>query len=133
MFDKETLAISFDALLSHKLRTLLTMLGVIFGVGAVIAMLSIGEGAKQEALEQISILGINNIIVQAKVPDESMSSDIGIAKSAGLSIADGENILQFDALFKNFGFLSLIIARKFSFPILLSGSKMGCAINAPVL
>lgn len=101
MFDKQTFAISIDALLSHKLRTLLTMLGVIFGVGAVIAMLSIGEGAKQEALEQISILGINNIIVQAKVPDASMSSDMGIAKSAGLSIADGENILQFEGLFSN--------------------------------
>lgn len=101
MFDKQTFAISIDALLSHKLRTLLTMLGVIFGVGAVIAMLSIGEGAKQEALEQISILGINNIIVQAKVPDASLSSDIGLAKSDGLSIADGENILQFRSLFKN--------------------------------
>jgi len=42
------------------------MLGVIFGVAAVIAMLSIGEGAKQEALEQISILGINNIIVNSQ-------------------------------------------------------------------
>ncbi len=101
MFDKQTLAISIDALLSHKLRTLLTMLGVIFGVGAVIAMLSIGEGAKQEALEQISILGINNIIVQAKIPDASLSSDMGLARSAGLSIADGENILQFNSIFKN--------------------------------
>ncbi len=101
MFDKETLAISFNALLAHKLRTLLTMLGVISGVGAVIAMLSIGEGAKQEALEQISILGINNIIVQAKIPDAGLSSDMGLARSSGLSIADGENILQFDALFKN--------------------------------
>ncbi len=101
MFDKQTFAISIDALLSHKLRTLLTMLGVIFGVGAVIAMLSIGEGAKQEALEQISILGINNIIVQAKIPDASLSSDLGLSKSSGLSIADGENILKFDALFKN--------------------------------
>ena len=101
MFDKQTLAISFDALLAHKLRTLLTMLGVIFGVGAVIAMLSIGEGAKQEALEQISILGINNIIVQAKVPDAGLSSDLGLAKSDGLSIADGENILTFPSLFKN--------------------------------
>jgi len=52
--------VSFDSLVAHRLRTSLTMLGVIFGVGAVIAMLSIGEGAKREALEQISILGINN-------------------------------------------------------------------------
>ena len=93
--------ISFDSLLSHKLRTFLTMLGVIFGVGAVISMLSIGEGAKREALEQISILGINNIIIKAKVPDESLGSDRGIARSPGLSLADGENISEFDNLVAN--------------------------------
>ena len=60
------LQISFDSLTAHRLRTFLTMLGVIFGVGAVVGMLSIGEGAKQEALKQIEILGINNIIVNNK-------------------------------------------------------------------
>ena len=50
---RETVALSLVGLTSHKLRTLLTMLGIIFGVAAVIAMLSIGEGAKQESLEQI--------------------------------------------------------------------------------
>jgi len=53
---------------AHKLRTALTMLGVIFGVAAVVSMLSIGEGAKREAMEQISVLGVNNIIVKAKIP-----------------------------------------------------------------
>lgn len=101
MVDKQTFSISFDALIAHKLRSFLTMLGVIFGVGAVIAMLSIGEGAKQEVLEQISILGINNIIVKAKVPDESLSSDMGIARSPGLSLADRENINQFPELIGN--------------------------------
>lgn len=98
MIDKQTLAISFEALIAHKLRTFLTMLGVIFGVGAVIAMLSIGEGAKEEVLEQISILGINNIIINAKVPDENLSSDMAVQKSPGLSIADGQNIKQFSSL-----------------------------------
>ncbi|MEC9377791.1 MAG: ABC transporter permease, partial [Candidatus Latescibacterota bacterium] len=46
------------------------MLGIIFGVGAVISMLSIGEGAKQEALDQISQMGIHNIIVQHWNPEE---------------------------------------------------------------
>ncbi|MEW5993147.1 MAG: ABC transporter permease, partial [Candidatus Zixiibacteriota bacterium] len=63
--------------------------------GAVIAMLSIGEGAKQEALEQISILGINNIIINAKQPEEGLSEDIGLARSPGLSLADGRNIARF--------------------------------------
>lgn len=93
--------ISFDALAAHKLRTSLTMLGVIFGVGAVIAMLSIGEGAKQEVLQQISLLGINNVIVTAKPPDESLSSDVGIARSPGLSLDDGANIAEFRTLISN--------------------------------
>jgi len=95
---RRTFQISFDALAAHKLRTFLTMLGVIFGVGAVIAMLSIGEGAKREALEQISILGINNVIVNAKVPDEGLSSDRGLARSPGLTLADGENIASFEKM-----------------------------------
>lgn len=51
-------------LLSHKMRSMLTMLGVIFGVAAVIAMVSIGEGAKQEALDQIRLMGTNVVHVK---------------------------------------------------------------------
>lgn len=47
----------------HKLRTFLTMIGVVFGVGSVVAMLSVGEGASQQALEQIRKIGSNNIII----------------------------------------------------------------------
>ncbi len=93
--------VSFDSLAAHKLRTFLTMLGVIFGVGAVISMLSIGEGAKREALEQISILGISNIIVNAKEPVEGLSSDVGLARSLGLSLADGRNIAQYSEYVAN--------------------------------
>src|ERR1017187_6690585 len=56
---------SLGSLAAHKLRTLLTMLGMIFGVGAVISMLSIGAGARQEALSFIETLGVNNVIVEA--------------------------------------------------------------------
>lgn len=52
-----------EDLMLHKLRTFLTMLGVVFGVGSVVAMLSVGEGASQEALEQIRKIGSNNIII----------------------------------------------------------------------
>ncbi|MBD3168310.1 MAG: FtsX-like permease family protein [candidate division Zixibacteria bacterium] len=93
--------ISFEALGSHILRTLLTMLGVIIGVAAVVAMMSIGEGAKQEALEQISILGINNVIVNAKVPQLELGANTGLQFSDGLTIADGNNIGQFDELIEN--------------------------------
>ncbi|GAB2994178.1 ABC transporter permease [Psychrosphaera aestuarii] len=53
-------------LASQKLRTLLTLLGMIFGVGAVIAMLNIGDGAEKEALKLIDSMGVNNLIIQGK-------------------------------------------------------------------
>jgi putative ABC transport system permease protein len=98
---REVLQIAAESLSAHKLRTFLTMLGIIIGVAAVIAMLAIGEGAKQEVLEQISILGINNIIVNAKVPAQSAGSDQGLQRSPGLSEADGENIAEFQELVAN--------------------------------
>jgi putative ABC transport system permease protein len=55
-----------SSLLVHKLRSLLTMLGMIFGVGAVVAMLSITAGAQQQMLSFIEMLGVNNIIVEAR-------------------------------------------------------------------
>ncbi len=54
----------------HKLRSVLTMLGVVFGVGSVVAMLSVGEGASQKALEQIRKLGSDNIIIHSIKPTE---------------------------------------------------------------
>ena len=57
-------------LLLHKLRSLLTVLGVVCGVGSVIAMLSVGEGASRQALDQIRKLGSNNIIIQSIKPTE---------------------------------------------------------------
>jgi len=110
--------ISLDSLTAHKLRTLLTMLGVIIGVAAVIAMLSIGEGAKQEALEQISILGINNIIVKAKVPVETPGVNESLAKSPGLSLADGENVAAFEELVAN------VVPQRFEpIPTIFNGSQ----------
>ena len=67
--------IGIENLLLHKLRSFLTMLGIVFGVGSVVAMLSVGEGASKEALEQIRKLGSNNIIVSsAKSLEEEATS-----------------------------------------------------------
>ena len=57
------LAIAIEAVLANKVRSLLTGLGIIFGVAAVIAMLAIGSGAQQEILEQIKLVGVNNIVI----------------------------------------------------------------------
>ena len=92
---RETVSLSLVGLLSHKLRTLLTMLGIIFGVAAVIAMLSIGEGAKQESLEQIRQMGISNIIVQQwdkDEDDESEAANTDNNRSQGLTWDDARSI-----------------------------------------
>lgn len=83
---KDLLRISLDGLNSNKLRTFLTMLGVIFGVASVIAMVSIGEGARQETLEQIELLGSNNIIIKkvAITEDENKKAFF----SPGLTLKD---------------------------------------------
>lgn len=60
------LRLGFDNLLVHKLRSLLTMLGMIFGVAAVVSMLSIGAGAQQKVMAFIEQLGVRNLIVEAK-------------------------------------------------------------------
>ncbi|MCK5127439.1 MAG: ABC transporter permease [candidate division Zixibacteria bacterium] len=92
-------SVSIESLLSHKIRTFLTMLGIIFGVAAVIAMLSIGEGAKQDALEQIEVLGMSNIIVEGVIPGDDGGSDIVGGRSPGLKISDAENLALFTGLF----------------------------------
>jgi len=67
--------LGIENLLLHKLRSFLTMLGVVFGVGSVVAMLSVGEGASKEALEQIRKLGSNNIIISSiKSAEEEQTS-----------------------------------------------------------
>jgi putative ABC transport system permease protein len=81
-----------DALLNlgrHKLRTSLTMLGMIFGVAAVLAMLSIGAGAQQEALSVIQQMGLRNILVRAKQFDADQLLVIR-QDSPGLSLRDAE-------------------------------------------
>ena len=64
----QTIIIGVRNLRLHKVRSTLTMLGVIFGVGAVIAMLSIGEGARWEILQQIKLLGTENITIRSVKP-----------------------------------------------------------------
>ena len=66
--------LGIKTLLLHKLRSFLTMLGVVFGVGSVIAMLAVGEGASKEALDQIRKLGSNNIILRSVKPAEEQQS-----------------------------------------------------------
>ena len=92
---RETILIAFQSLGEHKLRSILTMLGIVFGVGAVISMLSIGEGARQEALEQIEALGVHNIIIRSSiVEDRAADEEDNTPRPIGVSLKDAEAISQ---------------------------------------
>src|SRR3954452_8597198 len=65
-----SLKLGMKSLMLHKLRSGLTVLGIVFGVAAVIAMLAIGEGASRDAQERFQALGAVNIIVKSKKPTE---------------------------------------------------------------
>lgn len=69
---------------AHKLRTFLTMLGMIFGVGAVIAMLSIGAGAEKESLSLIDTMGLRNVIIRER---EAREEDLKKVRENSLGLA----------------------------------------------
>ncbi|MCX6883700.1 MAG: ABC transporter permease [Verrucomicrobia bacterium] len=79
---RRTLRLGWRSLWLHRLRSLLTVLGIVFGVCSVIAMLAIGEGASYEAQEQIKNLGSQNIILRStKPPEEQKPTDKGSQSS----------------------------------------------------
>ena len=80
MLFRESIAIALTALFSNKLRSILTMLGIIIGVGAVIVMISIGMGVKKEVTDSIASLGSNMLIV---TPGSSNSRGIRTAAGSG--------------------------------------------------
>jgi putative ABC transport system permease protein len=90
-----TLRLGVKSLMLHKLRSILTMLGIIFGVCSVIAMLAIGEGGSYEAQEAIKKLGSANIILRSAKPAED-AKQTGMGRSSmldyGLTYDDGARI-----------------------------------------
>jgi putative ABC transport system permease protein len=92
-------SLALEAVLANKVRSMLTALGIIFGVAAVIAMLGIGAGAQQEILDQIRLIGVNNIVITPVVEqteEELQTETVATAKkpqfSPGLSLADAQSI-----------------------------------------
>lgn len=91
--------IALDAVIANRVRSMLTALGIIFGVAAVISMLAIGNGAQEEILEQIKLVGVNNIIVQPIVEqtEDNLSGEEGEEDekkkfSPGLTVRDVQSI-----------------------------------------
>lgn len=88
--------IAVESIVSNKLKSMLTALGIIFGVAAVIAMLAIGKGAKQEIMEQMKMVGVNNILINPIIPDKSSSEEEGEKQQKKFS--RGLNMLDVDAI-----------------------------------
>ena len=92
---KRTVLMGLRSLWLHRLRSLLTVMGMVFGVCSVVAMLAIGEGASYEAQEQIKRLGSTNIIIKSvKPPEQRAQSDGGnmTLPEYGLTYLDAERI-----------------------------------------
>ena len=90
----EIFGLGLANLLRNKLRSFLTMLGMIFGVGSVIAMLSVGAGARHAILDRIGQLGIRNIIVNSVKPprEKKAQSENTNVDRYGLTFADEDMI-----------------------------------------
>jgi putative ABC transport system permease protein len=95
--------IAMESIMTNKLKSVLTGLGIIFGVAAVISMLAIGNGARQEILDQIKMVGVNNIVITPIVTptDENQESSTTTNEkkekakfSPGLTLADAEAIME---------------------------------------
>ena len=88
--------LGIESILLHKLRSSLTMLGVVFGVGSVVAMLSVGEGASKEALSQIRKLGSTNIIISSvkSAEEEQTSTTHSHMSIYGLTYEDHRRVAE---------------------------------------
>ena len=86
------LRMAFQSLMQRKLRSGLSVLGIICGVMAVLAMISIGEGAKQKVISQIEQLGITNIYIKAVSLTEDQKRRASEKRSPGLNLKDRDRI-----------------------------------------
>ncbi len=97
-----SLNIAVEAVIANRFRSMLTALGIIFGVAAVISMMAIGNGAKKEILDQIKLVGVNNIVVTPILDkegksgggdsDEESGQKMQKKFSPGLTLEDAESI-----------------------------------------
>lgn len=95
------LRMALESLMQRPMRSLLTSLGIIFGVGAVIAMMAIGQGAQKQILEQMEILGANNLIIEPIITQVEEELDAQDAEketqnrfSPGLQVSDAQSFLE---------------------------------------
>jgi putative ABC transport system permease protein len=91
--------IGFEAIIDNKLKSILTALGIIFGVAAVISMMAIGNGAEQEILEQIKMVGVNNIIITpTEVSGSETGTDTDEEKAGTKKFSKGLTLMDLEAI-----------------------------------
>ncbi len=94
MQTKENIRVALNGLRDHKFRSFLTMLGIIFGTASVITMISIGEGAKKQAMAKYQDLGVSNIIIRDKDLTDADLEQVRIKFSQGLTFSDTKAITE---------------------------------------
>ncbi|MFN8255819.1 MAG: ABC transporter permease [Bacteroidales bacterium] len=92
------IGIAFDSILANKLKSILTALGIIFGVAAVISMLAIGKGAQEEILKQIKMVGVNNIIITPVLDEDEDKQSGNTDEKMKQKYSPGLNMLDVKAI-----------------------------------
>src|SRR5271170_3621234 len=87
--------VAFKSLLANKLRSVLAMLGIIIGVGAVIAMLAIGSGAKDQVMSRINAMGTNLLVVR---PGQRGFGGVMSGSQQNLTVEDAVALLKVDGV-----------------------------------
>lgn len=111
------IVIGFEAIIANKLKSILTALGIIFGVAAVISMMAIGNGAEQEILEQIKMVGVNNIIVTPTQISAGGTKESETDQPGGKKFSKGLTLLDLKAIqevIPSIGMVSPVISYNYS-------------------
>lgn len=111
------IVIGLEAIIANKLKSMLTALGIIFGVAAVISMMAIGNGAEQEILEQIKMVGVNNIIVTPTQVSAGGTEESETDQPGGKKFSKGLTLLDLKAMqevIPTIGMVSPVISYNYS-------------------
>ena len=124
------LSAAFSSLNHHKLRSGLTVLGMVFGVGAVVAMLAIGEGARVQALAAIQDMGLDNVLVESRRPTTVAASNSGkksFIQRYGLNSADVTKLTTLIPAVRD-----AVVARTIRQPVYSQGKRIEAVVTATV-
>jgi putative ABC transport system permease protein len=130
---RQIVRVALRSLLHQKLRSLLSVLGVVCGVMAVVAMISIGEGAKQETVHQIEQLGTKNIYIKAVALTDSQVAKARERLSRGLTMADLLRIENGCQRAKQIASLKEITASILGLPREITPQVVACSANYAML